>query len=366
MTLSKDKMKSMGKFDNCIVSESVNIRSAIKQMDKGGIGFITIIDNNRQVSGVITDGDFRRAILRGVDLEQNVLSITNTEFKYLNKGYSNDDALKFLKGTKIINYLPVLDNGKLADIISIDSLHSQDGFLEVKQSKLNLPAVIMAGGKGTRLDPFTRILPKALVPIGEKPIIEVIMDEYAKCQIKKFYVSVNHRNKMIKAYFEDHGSDYNINYVNEDEPLGSAGALKLLESKFDTTFFVSNCDVIIKSDYSKIVEFHKKGKYDLTIVGSMQHYRIPYGVCSYDSGGLLTNFREKPEYDYLASTGMYVLNPQILSYIPEDKYFDMIELISILRDKSHRVGVYPVSEKSWIDVGQWQEYRDALKSLEMF
>ncbi len=354
----------MRDLDKYIVKSSSNIRTAIKQMDKGGIGFIAIVDDKEKVEGIVTDGDFRRAILNGIDLEKNVLLITNKSYKYLTKGYSQNEALQYFKGTVVVEYLPVLENGKLIDIISKDDLSNKDEFEIFKRKKLNLPVVIMAGGKGTRLDPFTRILPKALIPVGEKPIIEVIMDEYAKYGMINFYISVNHKDRMIKAYFEDRKSDYNFTYINEDKPLGTAGSLKFLEGKFNDPFFVSNCDIIIRSDYSKIVKFHKANKYDLTLVGSMQHQTIPYGVCTFENGGLLKSIQEKPEYDFLVNTGMYLLNPHILRYIPENKYFDMTELINLVQKKGHAVGVYPVSEKSWIDVGQWREYEKVLNRVE--
>lgn len=354
----------MRDLEKYIVKSSSNIRTAIKQMDEGGIGFIAIVDDNENVKGIVTDGDFRRAILNGIDLEKNVLLITNKKYKYIMTGYSENQALQYLKGRVAVEYLPVLENGKLVDIISKDDLSIQDDIKIFKRKKLNLPVVIMAGGKGTRLDPFTRILPKALIPVGEKPIIEVIMDEYAKYGMINFYISVNHKDRMIKAYFEDRKSDYNFTYINEDKPLGTAGSLKFLEGKFNGPFFVSNCDIIIKGDYSKILKFNKDNKYDLTLVGSMQHQTIPYGVCTFENGGLLKSIQEKPEYDFLVNTGMYLLNPNILCYIPENKYFDMTELINLVQKKGHTVGVYPVSEKSWIDVGQWQKYKNALNQFE--
>lgn len=355
-------MKNLAKY---IIKSSFNIRRTIKQMDNGGIGFIVIVDYNENVKGVVADGDFRRAILNGIDLERNVLLITNKKYKYIEKGYSSNEANLYFKGSAAVEYLPVLEKGKLIDIISKDDLPIKDEDEIIKRKKLDLPVVIMAGGKGTRLDPFTRILPKALIPIGEKPIIEVIMDEYAKYGIKDFYISVNHKGKMIKAYFEDHSSNYNFNYLNEDKSLGTAGALKFLEGKLNGSFFVSNCDIIIKGDYSKILKFHKDNNYDLTLVGSVQHYTIPYGVCLLENSGLLKSIQEKPVYDYLVNTGMYILNSHILSYIPENTYFDMTNLIDKIQNNNHNVGVFPVSEKSWIDVGQWEEYKKTLEKINL-
>lgn len=217
----------------------------------------------------------------------------------------------------------------------------------------------MAVGKGTRLDPFTRILPKALIPIGDKPIIEVIMDKYAEFGMTVFYVSVIHKARMIKAFFEDFHSDYNISFVNEGKPLGTVGSLKLLEGKINSPFFVSNCDIIINTDYTKIYKFHRKNKYDLTLVASMQHHPILYGVCKIENGGMLKEFTEKPECDFLVNIGFYVLNPDILEFIPESKYFDMTDFMNILKQRNKTIGAYPISEKSWIDIG-WEKYKETL------
>ena len=222
----------------------------------------------------------------------------------------------------------------------------------------------MGGGKGTRLDPFTRILPKPLIPMGNDPIIKIIMDEFGKYGMSDFYITLNNKGKMIKAYFHDHNLPYKINFIEEQKPLGTAGALKLIKPKLKETFFVSNCDIIIKSDYNDIIKFHKERKNSLTLVGSMQHYTIPYGVCEIENGGDLISIREKPQYDFLTNTGMYVLELDVLNLIPGDTYFDMTDLIKAIQGKGQKVGVFPVSKESWIDVGQWAEYKNAIQKIE--
>ena len=157
----------------------------------------------------------------------------------------------------------------------------------------------MAGGKGMRLDPFTRILPKALIPLKNDPIIKVIMDMFGNYGMQDFYITLNDKAKMIKAYFHDHDSDYNLNFIDEGKPLGTAGSLKFLQGKIKEPFFVSNCDIIIKNDYGKIFNFHQDKKNALTLVGSMQHHTVPYGVCEIEKGGDLITIREKPEYEII-------------------------------------------------------------------
>jgi len=221
----------------------------------------------------------------------------------------------------------------------------------------------MAGGKGTRLAPFTNIVPKPLIPVGDKSMIELIMAEFEKYKMLDFYVSVNYKASMIKAYFEDVDHNYNVKYIDEDSPLGTAGALKFVENEFDNTFFVSNCDIIIKADYSEIYNFHVQGNYDITLVASMQHYQIPYGICELSKEGELLQIKEKPEYDFLVNTGMYLLEPKVLKLIPENKFYHITNLIEDIKKNGGKVGVFPVSEKSWIDVGQMEEYKKGTSLL---
>jgi len=346
------------------IKEDTPVRNVIRKLDKGGIGFIVCVNQNDEVTGILTDGDFRRAILRGEDLQKQVCKIMNKNFYFLEFNYEKKEAKKIFKDT-VAKHIPVLKNKKLVDIIIKEEFFKNKGVDVTKKPQIKLPVAIMAGGKGVRLDPFTRILPKALIPIGDRPIIEIIMDKFAEFGVTNFYISVNHKSKMIKVFLKDFHSNYSISFIDENIPLGTAGGLKYLEKKIVTPFFVSNCDIIIQCDYSKICKFHEKGNFDLTIVSSIQHHIIPYGVCKLENDGSLKTIREKPEYDFLINTGMYILNPNILQFIPKNKSFDMTDLIKCLKEKKKKIGVYPISEKSWIDAGQWEEYRKAIKNIEI-
>lgn len=344
------------------VTQNSSIRKAVKVMDEGGIGFVVCVDEDDGIIGVLSDGDFRRAVLGGINLENRVLDIINKNFISVTAGFDEEEMENiFNKGTA--QQIPILEAGKLVDIVTRDSFYCKKGGVESRHNEVRLPVVIMAGGKGNRLDPFTRILPKPLIPIGEKPVIEIIMDEYAKYGMKEFYVSINHKGNMIKAFFADYNVGYKIEYIHESKPLGTSGALKCLEGKVATPFFVTNCDVIIKADYGLIYKYHQDNKYALTLIGSMKHMIIPYGVCEIENGGLLKNIIEKPSSDILVNTGMYLLNPDVVSLIPENEYFDMTDLINKLRKLNMPIGLFPISADSWVDIGQLEEYTKAVNKL---
>ena len=344
-----------------IISENISIKQAIKKINDATSKIVFVVDSNDSLIGSVSDGDIRRAILNNISLEQPLDEIISRNTRTLNQDYSLEDAKELMLRNKI-EVIPIIDSeNKIVDILFWNEIFNDSQHKEHPQ--IGLPVVIMAGGKGTRMDPFTRILPKPLIPIGDKAMIEVIMDEYAKFGMKNFFISINHKGNMIKAFFDDHDSDYTFCFINEDKPLGTAGALKYIENRIKSPFFVSNCDIIIKEDYTKVYEFHKKGNYDLTMVVSMQHHTIPYGVCEIENGGDLKSIIEKPQYDFLVNTGMYLLNPEIIKYIPENEFFHITHLMETLKQLGYKIGVYPVSEKAYIDVGQWAEYKQAVEKL---
>ncbi len=191
------------------------------------------------------------------------------------------------------------------------------------------------------------------------------MDKFSEYGIKDFYLSVNHKAKMIKSYFEEEPGKYNLHYIEEKVPLGTAGSLVLIKKYVNRDFIVTNCDIIIDGNYAEIVKCHRMCAFDMTLVVSCKRYVIPYGVCSIQNGGILRSIKEKPEYDLLVNTGMYIINRELLSLIPRNKQFDIPELITKAKAANFKIGVFPLPEKSWVDIGQWEEYRLALKQLKI-
>ncbi|MDC0460784.1 sugar phosphate nucleotidyltransferase [Candidatus Pelagibacter sp.] len=352
----------MKKNNSSTVLSTTSIRESLKKMDVENKNSLVVLGNDNRVLGVFSSGDFRRAVFKGVDVNQEISLAMNKKFNYLIKGYSKDEAREIFIRNSLVQEVPILDKKfQLLEIIKRnDFIDDQDLNSENFNFK-DISVVIMAGGKGTRLDPFTRILPKPLFPLGDKPIILEIMNSFNKFNVSNFYISINDKAKIIKAYFHQHNFPYVVNYIEEDKPLGTAGSLRMIKDKIKSTFFLTNCDILIYSHYPSIMEFHKKNNHDLTLVTSLRNYSIPYGVCDIDKSGQLIKMNEKPEYDFLVNTGLYVLEPKILELIPKNKVFDMSELINLLNKKKMKIGVFPVSEKSWIDLGQWKVFPENIK-----
>ncbi len=345
-----------------IISRTSNIREAIKKIDDNGERLIFVVDENEKVVGVLTDGDFRRAILNGISLSEVCDTIANHDFKFIeNDNFSEREVINLFLQYKI-DHLPLLENGILKQLFKRKE-YDLTGKVILPKELNEVSVVIMAGGKGTRMKPFTNIFPKPLIPIGNKSMLEVIMDEYNVYFKSSFFISVNFKANLIKAYLEEYTKLYNFTYLQENIPLGTGGALKYLDSKIDKPFFVSNCDILIKANYADIYKYHVDKKNDFTIVASMINYKVPYGVCEIENGGTLHQLVEKPEYDFLVNAGMYIINPEVIKYIPKDTFYNITDLIEQVKKRGGKIGVYPVSENSYYDSGQWKEYGNMLEAM---
>ena len=344
------------------VQPDITIRQAMKTLVKISEKCLVIVDDKNTLLGTLSDGDLRRAILNNISVGDPIKGIYQREPTVLVEGkYKLDEAKKLFVNNKF-DLIPVVDKSrKLTDILLWETVFKNGG--KTHQQKLDVPVVIMAGGEGTRLEPFTKVLPKPLVPIHEKPVIEHIIERFTDFGINRFILTVNYKARILKAYFEELKSEYSVDFVEENEPLGTAGSLKFLENKLDRPFIVTNCDVIIKLNYSKIYEFHKKNSYDITLLASVKNYIIPYGTCELNGDGHLKQINEKPEFDFLVNVGFYVVNPDILYLIPENKLYHITQLIKDAKKRGNRVGVYPIDDDAWIDVGQWTDYKRAVEKL---
>jgi dTDP-glucose pyrophosphorylase len=344
------------------ITPKINIHQAMEKISQTGKKCLVIVDENKTLLGTLSDGDIRKAILNGIGFTDSIEGIYNGKPTVLVEGKYKLDGAKKLFVTNKFDLIPVVnDIDELVDILLWEKLLNNED--NKKINKLNVPVIIMAGGKGKRLEPFTKILPKPLVPVHEKPIIEHIIERFTKIGCTEFHMTINYKGRLLKAYFEEQQPDFEIHFFEENEPLGTAGSLSFFDKKFDKPFFVTNCDIIIKVDYLKLYEFHQKGGYDVTLVASAKEYIIPYGTCELNGIGDLSHINEKPHYNFLINTGFYVLNPEILTLIPNNEFYHITHLIENVKNKGKKVGVFPIDEDAWIDVGQWAEYKQALEHL---
>ena len=208
----------------------------------------------------------------------------------------------------------------------------------------------MAGGEGKRLKEFSKYFPKPLVPYENTTAIESIISRFKNYGVKKFYISVYYKKNLIKSYLDDNQYK-NLSFLEEKQPLGTAGAIRLLKGKVKNDFFLINCDTILNIDLEKFYEFHKKNKFDLTLVAASKNFQLSYGACQIKKNGELKKIEEKPKLDYLVSVGLYLLKPEIIKKIPSTSSFNMNNLIEKVKNSGGRIGVFPISENSWIDTG---------------
>jgi dTDP-glucose pyrophosphorylase len=345
-----------------LVPETNTIRQAMEQLEKTEEKIVFVVDAASRLVGSLTDGDIRRWILSDGDLKAQIIRVCNRKPYIASEGYQPEAVrADMLKGN--FGCVPVVSNAR--EIVRL--LFWKELFHGVVAGKskqqLNLPVVIMAGGQGTRLAPFTNVLPKPLIPVGERTVIEIIIDQFLPYGLNQFHLSINYKSKIIKSFFEELAPPYTVEYVLETEPRGTAGSLRGLYLDSPEPLMVTNCDIVIQADYADLVAFHKANNYDLTMVASLKDYHIPYGVCELEKGGALARITEKPQYSFLVNTGMYVVRRDRLGLIGENERCDMTDFMQRIKNNGGRVGVFPIGENAWIDTGEWTEYRKSLDIL---
>lgn len=338
-------------LEDLFINKECSIKDALKKLDVTAKKILFVV-NERILIGSITDGDIRRLILKNGNLNDHVTKVMNHNPVYI---YENDKNLALdVMREKAIESIPVVNKeNQIVDVIFFKDISSN--IHVTKPLDLCIPVVIMAGGKGTRLYPYTKILPKPLIPIGEYSITERIINNFLRYGCREFYMTVNYKKNMIKAYFDELKKEYEMSYIEEEKFLGTGGSLYLLKEKLQSTFFLSNCDILIDADYSKILEYHKKSENLITMVTSLKNYVIPYGVIELNNEGTIKEMKEKPEYDYLVNTGVYLLEPEVLNDIPENKFYHITDLINKYINEGIKVGTYPITENAWLDMGELKE-----------
>lgn len=343
-----------------IIAQSASILEAMKQMDSQKVKMLLVFDDVRFRS-ILTIGDIQRAIIKKSKLDDPISSIISFDKKYALEGETLD-VIKSKMLSLRCECMPVLnDLGDLIDVYFWSDLFKSNEAAHRK--KIDLPVVIMAGGKGTRLKPITNVIPKPLVPVGDKTILEVIMNQFEGIGCHKFYMSVNYKADMMEYYLSQLDHKYDIEFFMEDKPLGTIGSVALLKGKITTPFIVSNCDSITDQDYRDVYDYHINNHNDMTIVTMVKNFKIPYGVIETGEDGLMVNLKEKPEQTYQVNTGVYILNPECIDEIPCGEFFHVTHLMEKIKNRGGRVGCFPVSENSWHDMGEWPEYLKMINVL---
>ena len=345
-------------FEKVLVKPDLPLIEGIKLMNANSMQVLLVVDDNQILIGVITDGDVRRALLENISFDTPVSTVMTRNPVALKQPVNKEKALTIMK-EKSINHVPIVDaKHKICGLLLWkDFFESGDISLRKKTNKV----IIMAGGKGTRLDVFTKILPKPLIPVGEKPIIEHVMDNFTKYGFHNFTLSLNYKAEMIKIYFSDSHQKYKIDYIQEKEYLGTAGALALAKDSLKHTFVVSNCDVLIDANMDELLCFHKKNRNHATILGMVRNIKIPYGVLKSHKSDL-DDIVEKPEYHFVINSGVYALEPEIIDLLEPGKVCDMPDLLLRAKKAGLKVQIYPMT-CSWFDVGQWNEYQRAIEHM---
>lgn len=351
---------SEARLQNIRIDAEDTILNAIKQMDKLGKKLLLVFAEGK-FDSLLSIGDVQRAIIKNKSLDTPIRQILRKDVEVAYENKSKEEIHKRMLENRT-ECMPVLDTkGELSEVIFWEDIVGNSE-KRIKRN-LDLPVVIMAGGKGTRMRPITNVLPKPLIPLGEKSMIEQIMEKFIDIGCLYFYVTLNYKAEFIRQYFSMPGKDEraNITFIEEEKFLGTAGSLNLLKNKISQTFFVSNCDILIDQDYGEIMDYHREQNNEMTIVAALKHYSIPYGILETGKNGALLSITEKPDFTFQINSGMYILEPHLLTEVPENKFFHITDLMKQIKDRKGRIGVFPVSEKSWKDIGNWEEYLKEIK-----
>ena len=340
-------------FKNRTISYNASLLDALKQMDSLDKKLLIVLKKNK-FAGLLSAGDIQRAVIQNKPLDTLINKTLRKNIRIASPG-DDFNTIKQMMFSYRMELCPVVSKDN--DIITV--YFWEDIFQDKKphpKKQFNLPVVIMAGGLGSRLKPLTNVLPKPLIPMGEKTIIEEIFERFHCHGCSNFFLSLNYKAELIQYYIKNLNLSYKIDYLKEDKPMGTAGSLSLLNGKINETFFVSNCDIIIEQDYSEILDYHHDNHNEITIVAALKHYPIPYGTIETTENGNLVSLTEKPELTFKINSGMYILEPHLLNEIPTDQFFHITTLIENVHNRGGNVGCFPVSEKSWKDIGDWHEY----------
>lgn len=346
----------MNKIDHIKLSKDATIKDAISVIEHGGIGMAFSVDDNEVLLGILTDGDIRRAIIGGSTLEDKIEFILNKNPLVCSLEDTRETIVNLAIEKKLYQ-IPIVDSvGRIVGIEELGKL--------LTIPKFSNKIVLMVGGLGSRLRPLTNDVPKPMLKIGDKPILERIITDFVKHGFKNFILSVNYKAEMIVDYFGD-GSKFGafIEYVHEDKRMGTAGSLSFMKEKLSEPFFVMNGDILTEANFRVMMEYHEK--HDPIATMGLREYdiQIPYGVINADKSSNIINIEEKPVMTFFVNGGIYIINPKALDYIVNEDFLDMPTLFETLISNEEKVMSYAIREY-WLDIGSSGDFELAQQKYE--
>ena len=342
-------------INKILISQSDTIFNAMKKMNMTGHICLLVIDKSKKLKGIISDGDIRRNLLKENNLKKKIYTIFNKKYFFLKKKQKLTDKMKnfIIRNKHMI--IPVVNQKNIPISYISHKIEFKNKHKEFEKNQI----LIMAGGVGTRMRPFTEILPKPLVPLKGKPMILNIMDNFKKYNFNNFTITLNKKEKILDIFINQFKNNYTFDFFKETKPLGTAGCLKKMNFKND--FFLTNCDTYININLQNLLKFHKSSKSLITMVASIKSLNLSFGECVLDKNGKLKKILEKPKKNFLTNTGLYIIRPDIKRYLPRKNNFGMDEVISSALKYKKKIGVFPIPNNDWKDTGNWMDYLNTLK-----
>lgn len=347
----------LNKNKDFIIKDNETIKNALAKLNLTLTGCLIVENSKQHIVGTLTNGDLRRYLIKKPNTSTKVKLACNKKFFFIKKEIPKF-KIKNLLIKKRIPLLPLIENKKVIKCFFLND------FLKSKIDVQNLltknyDAVVMAGGLGTRLSPFSDILPKPLVPLNGKPVIDTIIEKFLSTGIDQIFLTLNYKKNIIKSYLKDQYKKKKFQYINEKKRLGTASSLQFIPDRTKKNLIVSNCDTILKINFQELIKYHEDEKNNLTLVAAIKDFKIPYGICVSTKYNLLKKIKEKPTLKILANTGTYIINNNLLKFIPRKDHYDMNIFIENLMKKKFKIGIYPIEDKDWIDTGDWKNFNNS-------
>lgn len=342
----------MKNLESLKVRKSFTVKETLEVINKNAKGMALVVDEEDKLLGTISDGDIRRAILKGATLEAQIEKFFNSSCIFVNRKYNKIQVFELLENKKL-KLIPVINKiGKVVDYLELDD------FINNNENEKENYVLIMAGGLGTRLKPLTDEIPKPMLKVGGRPILEIIIEQFREKGFKNILLSVNYKSEIIENYFMD-GKEFgvNIKYIKENKRMGTAGAIRLAKEYLDKPFFVINGDILTNVNFESMFQFHHENDFAMTIGSRIYEMQVPYGVINTDEA-CITSLEEKPVIRFNVNGGIYFLSPDVISFIPKDQFFDITELINLLINDEKKIGSFPIHEY-WMDIGKIEDYHKA-------